>query len=85
MTACHTTPPGAGDCCIGIEIGGTKLQLVVGTSAERIVERRRFAVDRDGGAAGIRAQLANALPELMQSGLSASATAGRSITAPARS
>ena len=73
---------------LGIEIGGTKLQLVVGTSAGQIVERRRFAVDRDGAAAGIRAQIAYALPELMQSrrpGLSASATAGRSITAPARS
>jgi glucokinase len=67
MTACHTTPPGAGDCCLGIEIGGTKLQLVVGTAAGQIVERRRFPVDRDGGAAGIRAQIANALPELMQS------------------
>jgi len=76
MSACHTTQPGAGDCCIGIEIGGTKLQLVVGTSAGQIVERRRFAVDRDGGAAGIRAQIANALPELMQSGRPAAVGVG---------
>lgn len=59
-------PTASSGCCIGIEIGGTKLQVVVGTPDGRIVERRRFAVDRDQGAAGIRAQIAHVLPELMQ-------------------
>lgn len=50
---------------IGIEIGGTKLQLVVGTASGQIQLRRRIAVDRAGGGAGIRAQIAAALPELL--------------------
>lgn len=56
--------PAAG--CIGIEIGGTKLQLVVGTADGRIVDRRRFTVDPAGGAAGIRTRIAEALPEVVQ-------------------
>jgi glucokinase len=51
---------------IGIEIGGTKLQLAAGDSAGRIHERLRFTVDRAGGAEGIRAQIAKALPELVK-------------------
>lgn len=51
---------------LGIEIGGTKLQLVAGDGSARIVDRRRFNVDRDQGGAGIRAQITAALPELLQ-------------------
>ena len=51
---------------LGIEIGGTKLQLVAGDADARIVERRRFTVDQARGGAGIREQIAGALPELMQ-------------------
>jgi glucokinase len=51
---------------IGIEIGGTKLQLVAGDERGRILERRRFAVDRATGGEGIRRQIAAALPELRQ-------------------
>ena len=39
---------------LGIEIGGTKLQLVLGDSKARIIERFRFVVDRVAGADGIR-------------------------------
>ncbi len=49
---------------LGIEIGGTKLQIVRGTSAGDITERHRFQVDRERGAEGIREQIATALPEL---------------------
>ena len=49
---------------LGLEIGGTKLQLVVGDETANIIERRRLAVDRARGAPGIRAQIAAALPEL---------------------
>ena len=49
---------------LGLEIGGTKLQLVVGDETANILERRRLAVDRARGAPGIRAQIAAALPEL---------------------
>jgi glucokinase len=51
---------------IGIEIGGTKLQIVRGTKTGEIVERQRFAVDPSRGAEGIRAQIAGALPALAQ-------------------
>lgn len=50
---------------LGIEIGGTKLQVVAGGAEGRIVDRRRFSVDRESGGAGIRDQLAMALPELI--------------------
>lgn len=50
---------------LGLEIGGTKLQVVAGT-AGRIVDRRRFMVDKEAGSEGIRRQIASVLPELMQ-------------------
>ena len=49
---------------LGIEIGGTKLQIAVGDHAARIVERHRFQVDPALGAAGIRRCLADALTQL---------------------
>ncbi|NDD39632.1 MAG: ROK family protein, partial [Verrucomicrobia bacterium] len=39
---------------LGIEIGGTKLQLVAGDADARITARQRFTVDRARGGAGIR-------------------------------
>jgi len=51
----------------GIEIGGTKLQLVLGDEAGNICERRKLAVDPANGGAGIRDQIAKALPELLNS------------------
>lgn len=53
------------DHFLGIEIGGTKLQLVVGDQSAGILERRRFLVKPEGGAAAIRHQLEAALPELI--------------------
>jgi glucokinase len=50
---------------LGIEIGGTKLQLVVGDADARITTRRRFTVDQARGGAGIREQIQAALPELI--------------------
>ena len=50
---------------LGIEIGGTKLQLVLGDDGGVITERRRLAVDPSKGAAGIRDQIEQALPELL--------------------
>lgn len=38
---------------VSIEIGGTKLQVALGTADGGILERRRGAVDRAGGAQGI--------------------------------
>lgn len=49
---------------IGIEIGGTKLQAVAGTTAGEIVDRRRFTVDRAAGRDGILRHLETALGEL---------------------
>ena len=50
---------------LAIEIGGTKTQLHAGTDAGDILERRRFAVRREAGGAGIREDLAGALPEMI--------------------
>ncbi|SPE60078.1 ROK family protein [Verrucomicrobia bacterium] len=49
---------------LGIEIGGTKLQLVVGGSGGQIAERRKLAVVPAAGARGIREQIERVLPEL---------------------
>jgi glucokinase len=51
---------------LGIEIGGTKLQLVLGDEAGKICDWGRLAVDPAGGAAGIRKQMEQALPELLR-------------------
>ncbi len=51
---------------LGIEIGGTKLQLVTGESGGRILARRRLNVDKSRGSDGIREQIAAALPELLR-------------------
>ncbi len=53
---------------LGVEIGGTKLQLALGDSHGQIHHRVRFAVDRNAGAEGIRAQIAGALPDLLTRG-----------------
>jgi glucokinase len=57
--------PSASPCLLAVEIGGTKLQIVVGTADGRILARQRFAVDPRGGAAGIRARIAEALPAII--------------------
>jgi len=51
---------------LGIEIGGTKLQLVIGDAEGNIVARERFTVDRERAAEGIRSQIAAAMPALVQ-------------------
>jgi glucokinase len=51
---------------LGIEIGGTKLQLVLGDAAGRICERRKLPVDPARGGGGIRQQIERALPELLR-------------------
>ena len=42
---------------IGIEIGGTKLQIVVGDDQCNIVKHYRIAVDKEKGAAGIQQEI----------------------------
>jgi glucokinase len=48
----------------GIEIGGTKLQVVAADEALEICERKRFTVQRTRGAAGIRERIEEAIHEL---------------------
>jgi glucokinase len=50
---------------LGIEIGGTKLQMVAGDDTAKILERRRFSVEASKGGAGIRGEIQSALPELL--------------------
>ena len=49
---------------LGIEIGGTKLQVVLGDQEAGIVERSRMAVDGTEGAAGIQRQIEQAVETL---------------------
>ena len=51
---------------LGIEIGGSKLQLVAGTGDRSILDRRRMTVDPSAGGAGIRRMIAEALPDLIR-------------------
>ncbi|MBI2925775.1 MAG: ROK family protein [Verrucomicrobia bacterium] len=50
---------------LGLEIGGTKLQFVVGDESAKIRGRRRFTVERAGGGEAIRRQIQATLPELL--------------------
>jgi glucokinase len=47
---------------LGIEIGGTKLQMFVGDASAAPLERKQLSVDPSQGAAGIRVQIERALP-----------------------
>lgn len=49
---------------LGIEIGGTKLQVVAADDDLVIRERKRFTVDRARGAEGIREQIQQAISDL---------------------
>ena len=51
---------------LGIEIGGTKLQLVLGDKSGEISAPRRLAVKKEKGAEGIRRQIEVALPDLIR-------------------
>lgn len=51
---------------LGIEIGGTKLQLVTGDNQGNIVQRSRYIVDKEQGAAGILAHISNTLQDFKQ-------------------
>ena len=50
---------------LGIEIGGTKLQIVAGDDSANILSRKRFTVASGSGAEGIRQQIASALPSFL--------------------
>jgi len=50
---------------LGIEIGGTKLQLVAGDESAAILDRARLDVNPALGAVGIRGQIQAALPGLL--------------------
>ena len=51
---------------VGIEIGGTKLQIVAGDEHGKVSERLRFAVAASSGGAGIREHIKSALPAFVQ-------------------
>jgi len=51
---------------LGIEIGGTKLQVVLGNDNANIIDRRRFNVDPAAGGAGIRKQIAQATADFLR-------------------
>jgi glucokinase len=51
---------------LGIEFGGTKLQVAAGTGEGRIHQRWRYAVAREQGGEGIRARLEKELPAILR-------------------
>ncbi|MEY5016866.1 MAG: hypothetical protein RIS92_3224 [Verrucomicrobiota bacterium] len=51
---------------VGVEIGGTKTQLMAGDDEGRVLERRRFEVERELGAEGIRGCLEAEVPRLVR-------------------
>ncbi|HZR15959.1 MAG TPA: ROK family protein [Verrucomicrobiae bacterium] len=61
---------------IGIEIGGTKLQLVAGDEHGVIATRLKLPVDSARGAAGIREQIQTALPKLAADSMASSIGVG---------
>lgn len=54
----------SGETFLGIEIGGTKLQIVAGDATGRIARRWRADADRAGGGSAIRGQLIQGIGEL---------------------
>jgi glucokinase len=54
------------DLFIGIEIGGTKLQLVTGNSFGAIKERIRYSINPKEGAPGIQKQIKEGIERLLQ-------------------
>jgi glucokinase len=50
---------------LGIEIGGTKLQIVTGDADAKILQRHRLAVDRAQGGDGIRRQIETTLAKIL--------------------
>src|ERR1041384_2998446 len=53
---------------LGVEIGGTKLQMVAGNAERNISERRRLTVVPAKGAPGIREQIQETLTGLVSGG-----------------
>jgi glucokinase len=53
-----------GGLYLGVEIGGSKLQILAGNRRAEIVERIRLDVDPATSGAGIRSQIERAIPEL---------------------
>lgn len=51
---------------LGVEIGGTKLQVVAGNELGAILDRRRFRVNSAAGAPGIRVQIEQGVCELQK-------------------
>ncbi len=51
---------------LGVEIGGTKLQLVTGDGELNIIEKLRYNIDKEKGSPGIQAQLKEGIEKLLQ-------------------
>src|SRR5947199_8863744 len=55
---------GSGQVFLGIEIGGTKLQIVAGDETGKIMKRWRAGADRDRGGQAIQKQICEGLDEI---------------------
>jgi glucokinase len=54
------------DNYLGIEIGGTKLQIIVGDGSATIKDRIRYSINAAEGAPGIRKQIQEGIQKLLQ-------------------
>ncbi|HEX4646240.1 MAG TPA: ROK family protein, partial [Verrucomicrobiae bacterium] len=61
---------------LGLEIGGTKLQIVLGDAAGKIVQRHRLTVEPAQGASGIRKQIEATLAKILSTVKPAAVGAG---------
>jgi glucokinase len=61
---------------LGVEIGGSKLQLVLGDASARIIRRWRLAVDPREGGSGIREKIRATLAEVTSGAVLAGAGVG---------
>ncbi len=53
-------------CFLGVEIGGTKIQVALGTQKGKLLAVEKSPVDVDQGAEGILAWISRAIPEITQ-------------------
>lgn len=61
---------------IGVEIGGTKLQIAVGDASGKLMQVHRRMVNRARGAAGIRKQIEAVLAKILRTSKTAAVRSG---------
>lgn len=53
------------DCVIGIDLGGTKIEMGLVSSSGKVIQSLRYSTDVEGGPAAVQAQLVEGIRELI--------------------